>query len=244
MITLSLTPFALAADWPSKDGPDPNNVSSETGLLKSFPADGPKVLWTIETGLGFGGPAVRDNQVFFLDRTGPKKSEKASSAALTCSPQGALSLVYAPRLRFPGSRTAPAVRITRALGWPIRRFHLYGPRHPKVAWQTNTLGAGGKPGMWALAVVPLLYKSSVIVNTQASAGGLASYDQVTGKLFWQAKEVPSVPYRSPALITIGGSQQLIQCVNDAVLPFDPTWARCSGTTTAGSAPSRSRMSPP
>ena len=76
LISLSLSSFALAADWPEFAGPDRNNVSSETGLLKAFPADGPKVLWTVQTGPGFGGAAIRDNQVIFLDRTGAKKAEK------------------------------------------------------------------------------------------------------------------------------------------------------------------------
>src|ERR1700687_4169159 len=35
-----------AADWPQWRGPDRNDVSKETGLLKASPTGGPKPLWT------------------------------------------------------------------------------------------------------------------------------------------------------------------------------------------------------
>ena len=35
---------AHAADWPQFQGPDRNNVSRDTGLLKTWPANGPKLL--------------------------------------------------------------------------------------------------------------------------------------------------------------------------------------------------------
>ena len=50
---------AYAADWPQFRGPERNNVSKETGLLKKWPADGPKLRWTFkDAGVGYSGPAV------------------------------------------------------------------------------------------------------------------------------------------------------------------------------------------
>src|SRR4051812_33178169 len=49
---------ARADDWPQWRGPGRDNVSKETGLKKSWPADGPPLAWTAdEAGAGFGGPA-------------------------------------------------------------------------------------------------------------------------------------------------------------------------------------------
>ena len=45
------------AYWPQFHGPNRNNISTETGLLKEWPADGPKLLWTAN-GLGYGYSSV------------------------------------------------------------------------------------------------------------------------------------------------------------------------------------------
>ena len=37
---------ANALDWPHWRGPDLNGISKETGWLATWPADGPKPLWT------------------------------------------------------------------------------------------------------------------------------------------------------------------------------------------------------
>jgi hypothetical protein len=48
---LSNNNAAQGSDWPQWRGPNRDAVCNETGLLKSWPADGPKLLWEI-TGLG------------------------------------------------------------------------------------------------------------------------------------------------------------------------------------------------
>jgi hypothetical protein len=45
------------ADWPNYLGPNKNATSDEKGLLRSWPSDGPKVLWTLDLGPGYGGAA-------------------------------------------------------------------------------------------------------------------------------------------------------------------------------------------
>jgi len=36
------------SDWTGWRGPDQTNISPDTGLLKSWPKGGPKLLWTYE----------------------------------------------------------------------------------------------------------------------------------------------------------------------------------------------------
>ena len=47
-----------AADWPQWQGPERTRISKETGLLKEWPAGGPKVIWTANVGSGYGSMAV------------------------------------------------------------------------------------------------------------------------------------------------------------------------------------------
>ena len=53
------TGVMLAADWPQWRGPLRDGVTKETGLLKEWPKDGPKLVWRVaELGGGFSTPAV------------------------------------------------------------------------------------------------------------------------------------------------------------------------------------------
>ena len=57
-----------AQDWPQYLGPDRNSSSPQKNILRVWPESGPEVLWTVEVGLGNGGPIVKDGRVYFLDR--------------------------------------------------------------------------------------------------------------------------------------------------------------------------------
>ncbi len=57
--------LATAADWPAFRGPNRDGLSPETGLMKEWPKDGPKLTWTAKNlGLGFGTPSVADGKIF------------------------------------------------------------------------------------------------------------------------------------------------------------------------------------
>src|SRR5512136_2926449 len=57
-----------AADWPWYYGPRRDGTSTQTGLLRTWPKEGPKVVWTAPLGPGFGGPVVSRGRVYLLDR--------------------------------------------------------------------------------------------------------------------------------------------------------------------------------
>src|SRR6516165_4349270 len=58
-------------DWPQWQGPERTTISQETGLLKSWPKDGPPLLWKA-TGLGegFGTPSVAAGRIFSMGNRG------------------------------------------------------------------------------------------------------------------------------------------------------------------------------
>ncbi|HLW77182.1 MAG TPA: hypothetical protein VKS01_09350, partial [Bryobacteraceae bacterium] len=53
LILFSICLAAAAADWPQWRGPNRDGISSETGLLPSWPPNGPPVIWKA-SGLGEG----------------------------------------------------------------------------------------------------------------------------------------------------------------------------------------------
>src|ERR1700733_10962691 len=65
-----------ADDWPQWLGPQRDSVWRETGIVKSFPAGGPPVVWRTEIGSGYSGPAVVREHVYVFDHQFAKASDK------------------------------------------------------------------------------------------------------------------------------------------------------------------------
>ena len=62
---------ATASDWPQWRGPQRTGISQETGLLKEWPKDGPKLLWQIsDIGEGYATPAVVGARLYLLSNRG------------------------------------------------------------------------------------------------------------------------------------------------------------------------------
>ena len=67
--TFALT--AAANDWPQWRGPQRNGISKETGLLKEWPKDGPKLLWHVQdVGAGYSTPAAVGDRLYVLSNKG------------------------------------------------------------------------------------------------------------------------------------------------------------------------------
>ncbi len=55
----------VKCEWPGFHGRDRTNKSTETGLLKEWPANGPKLVMTIEgLGEGYSSVAIADGLIY------------------------------------------------------------------------------------------------------------------------------------------------------------------------------------
>lgn len=67
LLTSHAATALLAEDWPQWMGKNRDDVWRETGIVETFPADGPKVLWRRPIHGGFSGPAVVGGRVYVMD---------------------------------------------------------------------------------------------------------------------------------------------------------------------------------
>ena len=78
-----------AQDWPQFLGPDRNSISPQKGLLRSWPEKWPEVLWSVNIGIGYGGPVVKNGRVYLLDRDDamlrPSDRQRTLEIQLRCS---------------------------------------------------------------------------------------------------------------------------------------------------------------
>jgi outer membrane protein assembly factor BamB len=67
LLALPIAANGDSGDWPTFRGAARTAVAPDTGLLSSWPADGPKLLWeTTGMGRGYSSPAIADGKIFTM----------------------------------------------------------------------------------------------------------------------------------------------------------------------------------
>lgn len=213
-MAIVLTGLACTASgqWHQYLGPTGDSVSTETGLLKSWPADGPPELWRVELGPGFGGAAIRDGQVFLLDRI----TGEADVLRVLDLKSGEEIWRYryeaAGRVGYEGSRCTPSVTDTHIFTTgELGHLYAFDRQSRKVAWSVNLSEAypdkdTSEPQNWGYGVNPLIVDDLVIVvSPPQETPGLIAFKQATGEVVWKSEPFgDSNMYHSPQVRTIAG----------------------------------------
>jgi outer membrane protein assembly factor BamB len=205
--------IAPAADWPQFRGPDRSNISPETGLLRSWPAEGPKVLWKTPVCEGYAGAAIKGGRVYLNDYDNKKKEHLVRCISLADGKdiwQWSYPVNIRPNHGI--TRTVPAVGKDLVFSLdPKCRFHALDAKTGKLVWQKDLVKEYKSviPG-WYAGQNPLIDGDRVIIATGGDALAIA-FDQDTGKEIWRApnpdKELMSHSSLMPA--TIGGIEQYL-----------------------------------
>ncbi len=201
-----------AQDWPQYLGPYRNSTSPQQGILRTWPANGPEVLWTASVGIGFGGPVIKDGKVYILDRD-DKVGDMMRCFDFTNGKE-LWSFGYdAPgSVMFPGSRSVPVVdgNYVYSCG-PYGDLYCMDINTHKPVWNKNiwTDFGGGQIPTWAITQCPLVYGDLLIVASQAPQAGVVAYDKLTGDVKWVTPSLGPVGYVSPAIVKVGGEDHVV-----------------------------------
>ncbi len=207
-----------AQDWPQYFGPDRNGVSAQKGILRTWPQQGPEVLWTTDVGIGFGGPVARDGKVYLLDRD-DKVGDKMRCFDLS-SGKELWSFGYAApgSVMFPGSRSVPTLDGNRIYSCgPYGDLYCIDINTHKPVWYKNiwTDYGGNKIPTWAITQCPLVYGDLIIVASQAPQAGVVAYDKLTGKVKWATASLGATGYVSPEIVRISGENHIVMITASA-----------------------------
>ncbi|MGD9158506.1 MAG: PQQ-like beta-propeller repeat protein [Desulfobacteraceae bacterium] len=229
-----MTNSIFASDWSQYLGPDRNSVSNEKGLLRSWPAEGPKVLWTIPLGEGFGGAAVSEGKIYVYDRVEDKTNILRCLDINTGKEEWTFSNEAPGSVSYDGTRAVPTIDGSRIYICDLfGNFHCLDKNTHKILWKTNiwTDFGGTDLPRWAIAQNPLIYKNMVIVASQTPGAGVVAFDKQKGDVIWKTPGLPGVPgYVSPLVVKIKGEDHLIMITamnfmnrdqKGAITAFDP-----------------------
>ncbi|MBN2506550.1 MAG: PQQ-like beta-propeller repeat protein [Verrucomicrobia bacterium] len=208
--------FAGAADWPQWMGPQRDGLSPESGLLQSWPAGGPPLLWKA-TGLGggFSTVSVVGDRIF----TAGDQQDANYVLALSRADGRVLWTAKLGKAGAPGWGGFAGPRGTPTVDGDL----LYGVgQYGQVAcletatgkevWRKDFSGDfGGERPEWGFSASPLVDGDRVILAPGGKQGALAALNKKTGALLWRSESLADpIHYSSPIVRDIGGVRQYIQ----------------------------------
>jgi len=222
-------PLCFANDWPQWRGPHRDGISQETGLLKEWPASGPKLLWKIaDTGSGYSTPSIVGERVYVLGNQGNdnefvealevKDGKKVWSARLgqVGNPQ--------QQPNFPAARSTPTVmgNVLYALG-SDGDLACVEIGNGKVRWQKNLRkDFGGKPGQWAYSESPLVDGDTVVCTPGGAEATIVALNRNKGEVIWKCAlpEGDEAAYASAIVVEASGGKEYVQLLQKGLVGVD------------------------
>ena len=229
-----------ADDWPQWLGPQRDSVWPESGILTSFPTNGPPVLWRAAIGSGYSGPAVAQGRVYLLDHQFAKASDKPTNAMqrgdipgverILCLNADDGKLLWRHEYDCPytvsypaGPRTTPVVSDGKvfSLGAEGNLFCLDAATGSVVWSRDFKADYKIKTPTWGFAGNPLLDGDRLICLAAGSNSTVVALDKNTGREIWRALTAQEPGYCSPVIFQAGGVRQLIVWHPESLNSLDP-----------------------
>ena len=203
-------------------GPDRSGVFNETGLLKSWPATGPELLWEFDSlGNGYGSPVITKKNIFIngeidtvsylfaLDLSGKYLWKSKIGREWTQS--------------YPGSRTTPTivddlVYVTAGLG----QVACLDTHTGKERWTVNMMtDFHGTVPRFGFSESVLVDGNTVYCSPGSPDTNVVALDRFTGKITWISKGAGEMTaYCSPMLIILPQRNILVTFSKTTLLGID------------------------
>lgn len=213
-------------NWNQYLGANRNATISGTGIVRSWPEEGPKELWSIPLGSGFGGASIFDEEVFVLDRIVGEADVLRCLDLNTGKELWNYQYEAKGELSYPGSRAVPTVdeNYIWSVG-PHGHLHCIDKKTHESIWSHDLLAKyGGELQTWGFSISPIVYENLVIVAPQGETAGVVAFNKQSGEVVWESRRLTGQRFHvSPVLGNYGGVDQVIMissCVQKDGLSTD------------------------
>ena len=209
---------SFTADWPQWRGPERTAHSPETGLLRAWPKEGPKLLWqNKEVGGGYGTPAIVGETIYIVGNEG---MDNEFLLALSVKEGRKLWSTKIGKVghpeqepKYPGGRSTPTVEGGRVYVLGSDGDLLCADAaNGKEVWRRHLRTEfGGKYGQWAYSESPLVDGNAVVCTPGGPEATIVALNKADGKVIWKCA-LPSADCRSSPRIWGSSRPRCMNCV--------------------------------
>ena len=240
---LGKTSGPVATDWPWWRGPHRNGIAAADQTPPTEFSDTKNVRWKSPLiGRGHGSATVVGNRVFIAAADEQQQVQSVLCLDRATGKQLWQTEVHKGHFIQGGNSKSSQASSTPACDG--ERVFINFVNHDAV--YTTALSVDGKQ-LWQTKISdyiihqgfgssPAVYGPLVVIMADSKAGGaIAGVDRVTGNIVWK-QDRPKLPnYSSPAILNIGGRDQVLMTGCDLVTSFDPLtgkkiWETAGSTT--------------
>jgi outer membrane protein assembly factor BamB len=215
---------ACAGDWPQFLGPQRDGTSPETGLLASWPAAGPLVVWRRQVGEGFAAPVVQGDRLILFHRIGDQEVVECLD---TGSGKGRWKFAYATQYQDDfgkgnGPRATPVIADGRVFtlgadGW----LHCVDLASGRKVWgRSVTRDYQVSRNFFGVGSSPLVEGKLLLVNVGGKGAGIVAFAADSGREVWKATS-DGASYASPVAATMDGQRTAVFFTRQGIVLLDP-----------------------
>jgi outer membrane protein assembly factor BamB len=213
------------SDWAVWGGPTRNFQSPAKGLASSWPAGGPRKLWSRPLGEGFSPAAIEGNRLYTTYSSRGREVVVALDAAT-----GNTIWQYrydTPFAQGAGDVGAGPYAMPQVIGDRIvtvggaGKLHSLDKETGRPVWSHDLYEEfGGSRMTYGYSCHALPYGNLLILLVGGPRQAIVAFDQADGRLVW-GKHSYRNAHSSPLLINVDGQDQVVALMAAQVAGFDP-----------------------
>jgi outer membrane protein assembly factor BamB len=203
-------------------GENRNGIYNETGLLKKWPENGPKLLWHFdELGDGHASAAVTNSVIVTAGMIGDKGYIYAfdHSGKLLWKTEYGTEWIE----NWNGVRSTPLIYQDKVyMLSAFEKLVCLSLKTGVIEWNTDIMATyGGRNITWGVTENLLIVDNNLIVTVGGSENSIVALDRITGKLAWKSKgNGEKSAYCSPLLINMVNRKILVTMMEKSILAID------------------------
>jgi len=216
-------PSSLPGVWPQFRGPARDGSAKDApALSRSWLPSEPRVLWGIDVGEGYAGPAVLNGRVYLMDYDRDHKQDALRCLSLDDGREIWRFAYPVPVKRNHGmSRTVPAVtdKLLVAMG-PKCHVVCLDPSSGQLKWGADLVRQYGTTvPPWYAGQCPLIEGDTVILAPGGKKALLVALDGETGAVRWQTPNPHAWKMTHSSIIPMdfAGEHLYIYCADKGVV---------------------------
>jgi len=216
-----------AAGWPQWRGPNRDGKSPDTGLLKSWPADGPKQMWKVTgIGQGFSNVSIGGGLIYTTGRKEAGSPAQGPPAKSVFSREGkrlhmtAIDMQGKVKWRknvteayvrsYKGARATPTYdngNLYLETGTGV--VGCYDAKTGETKWTRNMKEFDAKRIQWGFTEAVLIVGDLAVVSPGGEKSFMVALNKATGETVWQSGAFGGAQYSSPIYVVYQGVPMII-----------------------------------